>query len=85
MINTSTGMGILKPNGEKEFIDREEEVTQEEPHLSDSEKEQLDCEIKREMETTAAEKSDLILQYTYPSIDMLSKPKQVATPGAYTE
>lgn len=84
-INMSDGTGILKPNGDKEFIDREEEVTQEEPHLSESEKEQLDCEIKREMETTAAEKGDLILQYTYPSIDLLSKPKNTASSADSTD
>ena len=75
-------MSDVPQTEDKDYADREEEVTQEEPRLTDSEKEQLDSEIKREMETTAAEKSDLILQYTYPSIDMLSKPKNIATPGA---
>ncbi len=81
-INMSEDTSNSNSNKDKEFIDHEEEVTQEEPHLTDSEKEQLDCEIKREMETTAAEKGDLILQYTYPSIDLLSKPKQTATPAS---
>ena len=80
-INTPDGKEIIRSNGEKEFIDREIDITEEpvqkeeEPKLTEQEKQELDCEIKREMETTAAEKSDTILQYTYPSVDLLSKPK----------
>ena len=63
-INTASGKEIIKANGEKEFIDVEMS-TEPEPHLSEQEKEQLDSEIKKEMESTAAEKNDIILQYTY--------------------
>lgn len=88
-INTSEGMEIIRSNGEKEFIDREisvteEEPAKEEPKLTEEEKQELDSEIKREMETTAAEKSDTILQYTYPSVELLSKPKTKAG-GASSE
>lgn len=78
-INLPNGKEIIKSNGEKEFIDREIEVTEGEdaaPKLSDKEKQQLDNEIKREMETTAAEQNDSMIEYTYPSTELLSKPKQ---------
>ena len=78
-INLPDGKEIIKSNGEKEFIDREIEVTggeSPEPKLSEKEKQQLDNEIKREMETTAAEQSDSVMEYSYPATELLSKPKQ---------
>lgn len=78
-INLADGKEIIKSNGEKEFIDREIEVTEgesAEPKLTEKEKQQLDNEIKREMETTAAEQSDSVMEYTYPTTELLSKPKQ---------
>lgn len=85
-INTATGKEIIKANGEKEYIDHEVTAEPEvEPRLTEQEKEQLDCEIKREMETAAAEKNDMILQYKYPSVDLLSKPKRTSMPGASSE
>ena len=83
-INTQDGREIIRSNGEKEFIDREIEITEEPaskeeaPKLTEEEKQELDSEIKREMETTAAEKSETLLSYTYPSVDLLSKPKAKA-------
>lgn len=80
-INTSDGKSIIKSNGEREFIDETEgteEIKEEVPKLTEQEKQELDCQIKREMETTAAEKSETLLQYTYPSVDLLSKPKTKA-------
>ncbi len=85
-INTEAGKEIIKANGEKEYIDHEVAAEPEvEPRLTEQEKEQLDCEITREMQTTAAEKNDLILQYNYPQLDLLSKPKRAAGPGASSE
>ena len=87
-INTSDGSQIIRSNGETEFIDREIDVAEgsqekeEKPMLTEQEKQELDCEIKREMETTAAEKCETLLQYTYPSVELLSKPK--AKSGAYS-
>ena len=83
-INTSSGKEIIKANGEKEYIDHEM-TAEPEPRLTEQEKEQLDSEIKREMESTAAEKNDLILQYTYPDIDLLSKPKKTTAAGSSSE
>ena len=87
-INTESGREIIRANGEKEFIDAEmtsEPEQEPAPHLSEKEKEQLDSEIAREMESTAAEKNDLILQYTYPDIELLSKPRKNNVPGSSSE
>ena len=76
-INLPNGKEIIKTNGEKEFIDREIGVA--EQGLSEEEKKKLDNEIKKEMENVAAEKSDFLMDYTFPSIDLLSKSKGKST------